>query len=151
MALISVRKDGPRLVPVPGRVVGVDPGLNVTGYAVVEPSARGPYVLEAGVIRPQGGSATLGERISAIYQGIVEVLDEHMLRRCPVIRNRSDDSCGAGLRGVSCQRCGDFGARFTHMGDDWNAAFDLLDGEFEQSFALRHREANRLAYVHRQR
>ena len=38
MALISVRKDGPTFVPVPGRVVGVDPGLNVTGYAVVEPS-----------------------------------------------------------------------------------------------------------------
>jgi crossover junction endodeoxyribonuclease RuvC len=78
MAMISVRKEGPRLVPVPGRVVGVDPGLNVTGYAVVEPSARGPYVLEAGVIRPHGGGATLGERISAIYQGIVEVLEEHM-------------------------------------------------------------------------
>src|SRR4051794_14238063 len=37
-----------------GRVVGIDPGLNVTGYAVVEPSARGPFVVEAGVIRPRG-------------------------------------------------------------------------------------------------
>ena len=54
MAMISVERDGPRIVPVPGRVVGVDPGLNVTGYAVVEPSPRGPYVLEAGVIRPHG-------------------------------------------------------------------------------------------------
>ena len=52
--MISVRQGWRRrVVPVPGRVVGVDPGLNVTGYAVVEPSPRGPYVLEAGVIRPQ--------------------------------------------------------------------------------------------------
>ena len=29
-----------------GRVVGIDPGLGVTGYAVIEPSARGPYVVE---------------------------------------------------------------------------------------------------------
>jgi crossover junction endodeoxyribonuclease RuvC len=78
MAMISVARDGPRIVPVPGRVVGVDPGLNVTGYAVVEPSARGPYVLEAGVIRPPGAGATLGQRINAIYQGIVEVLEQHM-------------------------------------------------------------------------
>jgi crossover junction endodeoxyribonuclease RuvC len=77
MAMISVEKDGPRRVPVPGRVVGVDPGLNVTGYAVVEPSSSGPYVLEAGVIRPHGGRAPLGQRIRAIYEGIVEVLDQH--------------------------------------------------------------------------
>ena len=39
--------------PVPGRVLGIDPGLNVTGYAVVEPSPRGPFVVEAGIIRPR--------------------------------------------------------------------------------------------------
>ena len=27
--------------PAPGRVVGIDPGLGVTGYAVVEPTGRG--------------------------------------------------------------------------------------------------------------
>ena len=40
------------IAPVRERVVGIDPGLNVTGYAVVDPSRRGPYVVEAGVIRP---------------------------------------------------------------------------------------------------
>ena len=43
--------------PALGRVVGIDPGLNVTGYAVVEPTLRGPYVVEAGVIRPRGDSS----------------------------------------------------------------------------------------------
>jgi crossover junction endodeoxyribonuclease RuvC len=60
--------------PVLGRVVGVDPGLNVTGYAVVEPSPRGPYVVEAGVIRPQG-KIELGRRLDLIYEGVLEVLD----------------------------------------------------------------------------
>ena len=42
MATIAKKANEIRLVPVPGRVVGIDPGLNVTGYAVVEPvAARG--------------------------------------------------------------------------------------------------------------
>ena len=62
--------------PAPGRVVGIDPGLNVTGYAVVEPTGRGPYVVEAGVIRPRGGSAkTMDGRLLLIHRGILEVLD----------------------------------------------------------------------------
>ena len=46
------RQESERLVPVPAASLGIDPGLNVTGYAVVEPSPRGPFVVEAGVIRP---------------------------------------------------------------------------------------------------
>jgi crossover junction endodeoxyribonuclease RuvC len=61
--------------PPSGRVVGIDPGLNVTGYAVVEPSARGPYVVEAGVIRPGDGKVSMGRRLAVIHQGVVEVLD----------------------------------------------------------------------------
>jgi crossover junction endodeoxyribonuclease RuvC len=56
------------------RVVGVDPGLNVTGYAVVEPSPRGAFVVEAGVIRPGAGCKSLGQRLAWIHRGIVEVL-----------------------------------------------------------------------------
>src|SRR4051794_38095577 len=62
--------------PAPSRVVGIDPGLNVTGYAVVEPTGRGPYVVEAGVIRPRGDSAkTMDGRLLLIHRGILEVLD----------------------------------------------------------------------------
>jgi crossover junction endodeoxyribonuclease RuvC len=58
-----------------GRVVGIDPGLNVTGYAVVEPSPRGAFVVEAGVIRPDPGCKVLGDRLAWIYRGLVEVLE----------------------------------------------------------------------------
>jgi crossover junction endodeoxyribonuclease RuvC len=57
------------------RVVGIDPGLTVTGYAVVDPSPRGPYVLEAGVIRPAAHGAALGQRLASLHQGIAEVLE----------------------------------------------------------------------------
>lgn len=61
--------------PLAGRVVGIDPGLTVTGYAVVEPSTRRPYVVEAGVIRPRGDSADLGSRLKRLFEGVIEVLE----------------------------------------------------------------------------
>ena len=65
-----------RPVAVPGRVVGIDPGLNVTGYAVVDPGTSRPVVVEAGVIRGgRAASATMGERLNIIYDGVIEVLD----------------------------------------------------------------------------
>ena len=58
------------------RVVGIDPGLNVTGFAVVEPTRRGPVVREAGVIRPKGESSkTMAGRLLVIHEGILEILD----------------------------------------------------------------------------
>jgi crossover junction endodeoxyribonuclease RuvC len=75
--MASMARESPASTdPAPDRVVGIDPGLNVTGYAVVEPARRGPYVVEAGVIRPRGGSAkTMDGRLLLIHQGILEVLD----------------------------------------------------------------------------
>jgi crossover junction endodeoxyribonuclease RuvC len=58
----------------PGRVVGIDPGLRVTGYAVIEPSEGGPYVVEAGVIRAVA-SASLAARLETLHRGVLEVLD----------------------------------------------------------------------------
>lgn len=63
------------LLPVAGRVVGVDPGLNITGYAVVDPSAQRPLVREAGVIRGGPSSKKLAQRLDTIYSGLLEVLD----------------------------------------------------------------------------
>jgi crossover junction endodeoxyribonuclease RuvC len=57
-----------------GRVLGIDPGLHVTGYAVVEPSPGGPFVVEAGVLRTRGAK-TLGARLALLHQGVCEVLD----------------------------------------------------------------------------
>lgn len=57
------------------RVVGIDPGLNVTGYAVVDPSRRGPYVVEAGVIRPSSKCAAIGQRLAYLHRGVDEVLE----------------------------------------------------------------------------
>jgi crossover junction endodeoxyribonuclease RuvC len=60
------------------RILGVDPGLQVTGYAVLETAARGPVVCEAGVIRTVEGreSTDMAPRLSSLYNGIVEVITQ---------------------------------------------------------------------------
>ena len=62
----------------PPRVLGIDPGLQVTGYAVLEARNGSPFVVEAGVIRTVEDRATtdLAPRLRILYDGIVEVLDQ---------------------------------------------------------------------------
>jgi crossover junction endodeoxyribonuclease RuvC len=65
--------------PAGRRVLGIDPGLNITGYAVVEARPTGPHVCEAGVIRPSEGRSTtdLAPRLATLYTGIVEVISDY--------------------------------------------------------------------------
>lgn len=62
----------------PRRVLGLDPGLNTTGYGVLEDTDKGPKVVDAGVIRSAEGrdSSDLAQRVKALYDGLREVLDE---------------------------------------------------------------------------
>ena len=57
------------------RVLGVDPGLNITGYAVVDFGAGEPQIVEAGAIRTRA-SATLADRVKQIHADLAEVLGE---------------------------------------------------------------------------
>lgn len=58
------------------RILGIDPGLQVTGYAVLEPAPRGPHVCEAGVIRSAEGrqQTDMAHRLQLLYNGIEEVV-----------------------------------------------------------------------------
>src|SRR5205823_12873486 len=62
----------------PMRILGVDPGLRVTGYAVLEVRPRTPHVCEAGIVRSTDGAPTsdVAVRVKCLYDGIVEVLDQ---------------------------------------------------------------------------
>ena len=61
-----------------GRILGIDPGLQITGYGVVEMGAARPVVCEAGVIRgtDKANSTDMAGRLSSLYNGIVEVIEQ---------------------------------------------------------------------------
>ena len=61
------------------RILGLDPGLQTTGYGVLDVTEAGPRVAEAGVIRSaKDGRDTsdMAPRVLALYDGLVEVLDQ---------------------------------------------------------------------------
>jgi len=62
----------------PSRILGIDPGLEITGYGVLETGIGPPSVCEAGVIRSreQGEPADMARRLRALHAGIVEVIEQ---------------------------------------------------------------------------
>ncbi len=58
------------------RILGIDPGLQVTGYGVLESSPQRPLVREAGVIRTSEAKSGLAARVRSVYNGIVEVIEQ---------------------------------------------------------------------------
>lgn len=57
------------------RVLGIDPGLNITGYAAVDFGGGEPIIVEAGAIRTSD-RADLAERIGLIYADLADMLGE---------------------------------------------------------------------------
>ena len=56
------------------RILGVDPGLNITGYGIIEDSTF--KVIEAGVIRTRPNTPVQA-RLRKIFDSMVEIIDEH--------------------------------------------------------------------------
>lgn len=54
-------------------ILGIDPGLNITGYGVVQITAMGVKLAEGGVIRGHD-RGSLPKRLKDIHQGVSEVL-----------------------------------------------------------------------------
>ena len=57
------------------RYLGIDPGLNRTGYALIERRPKGPHLLEGGILR-SAQKNTLQQRVLEIVRGLREVLEE---------------------------------------------------------------------------
>jgi len=55
------------------RILGIDPGLNTTGYGVLEFKAGRPKLVEAGVVRGKA-SGTLAERVEELHAGVADVI-----------------------------------------------------------------------------
>ncbi len=66
-----------RSVPSPTRVIGVDPGLNLTGYGIVEAGAGEAKIVEAGVIRlPRSSGQNLAVRLELLFRELQAVIEE---------------------------------------------------------------------------
>jgi crossover junction endodeoxyribonuclease RuvC len=56
------------------RILGIDPGLHVTGYGMLEASNGRPHICEAGIVSADGKD--MASRVLFLYNGIVEVIEQ---------------------------------------------------------------------------
>jgi crossover junction endodeoxyribonuclease RuvC len=59
----------------PPRVLGIDPGLNTTGYGVLEVAAGGPKLCEAGIVRGQD-RRSLTARLVELFDGVTDAIEQ---------------------------------------------------------------------------
>ena len=59
----------------PGRILGVDPGLNITGYGVLDTTKGRVALCEAGVVRGGRSRDDMGKRLEKLHRGISEVIE----------------------------------------------------------------------------
>lgn len=57
------------------RVLGIDPGLNITGYAAIDVGRGEPTIVEAGTVRTSARAET-AERIAQIYTDLSAIIAE---------------------------------------------------------------------------
>jgi crossover junction endodeoxyribonuclease RuvC len=57
------------------RILGVDPGLRVTGYGVIDVNGKVAKLVEAGVVRT-GDKSGIAERLRRIHGALTDLVDE---------------------------------------------------------------------------
>ena len=58
------------------RILGVDPGLGVTGYGIIEAQCRQFKLLEAGIVK-SSSRQSLPEKLASLYTGIQDIIREY--------------------------------------------------------------------------
>lgn len=64
-------------------ILGIDPGLSVTGYGVIRTTGRNPLCLGFGGIYTPG-TDTLAKKLEKIFDGICEVILKYVPEECAV-------------------------------------------------------------------
>jgi crossover junction endodeoxyribonuclease RuvC len=65
------------------RILGIDPGLRVAGYGVVDYAPLRPKLVDGGIIRLTADAA-IEQRLIELEQALGEILDEHQPQVCAV-------------------------------------------------------------------
>lgn len=57
------------------RILGIDPGLGITGYGLIETSGKALKVIEAGVMR-SSAKHKIEKRLSVLYNKIIRLIED---------------------------------------------------------------------------
>lgn len=60
----------------PVKILGIDPGLNITGYGVIRVVQGQFQLIEAGIVRSKA-KASIENRLLELHTGVAEVIEQH--------------------------------------------------------------------------
>ena len=95
------------------RILGIDPGLNVTGYGLVEDKGSRVRLIEAGIVRTSA-ERPIQDRLRKIYDSLSEVIEEYRPETVVVEKIYSHYKHPATAilmghaRGIICLLCGKY-------------------------------------------
>lgn len=72
----AVKLGGAAASQSPVMILGIDPGLNTTGYGVIRVVKGQFQLIEAGIVRSRA-KASIEDRLLEIHTGVAEVVDQH--------------------------------------------------------------------------
>ena len=72
----AVKMGGAAAIQAPVKILGIDPGLNTTGYGVIRVVQGQFHLIEAGIVRSKA-KESIEERLLEIHTGVAEVIDQH--------------------------------------------------------------------------
>jgi len=64
-------------------ILGIDPGLNTTGYGVITGPLGAPRLIEAGIVRTKS-KGSIEERLAELHAGVTEVIQAHRPERMAI-------------------------------------------------------------------
>ncbi len=102
------------------KILGIDPGLNTTGYGVVEVDGMKVRLVEAGIVRSRAKDS-IESRLTEIFTGVQEVIEAHSpdLMALEQLFSHYDRPRTAILmghaRGVICLAAGQAGIEVAHF------------------------------------
>lgn len=64
-------------------ILGLDPGISVTGWGIIEHDGNRPRLVDHGTISTSAKDPD-SERLAAIYHGVLEVIDEYQPRSAAI-------------------------------------------------------------------
>ena len=59
------------------RILGIDPGLGITGYGLIEADGNNVSLIEAGIIR-SNAKDKMGKRLAGIYKKVMDLIKDTM-------------------------------------------------------------------------
>jgi len=72
----AVKLGGAAASQAPVKILGIDPGLNTTGYGVIRVVRGQFHLIEAGIVRSKA-KESIEQRLLEIHTGVAEVIDQH--------------------------------------------------------------------------